>query len=93
LEWSLGLEFAERTAAGITGFFYRQVTDPSGADASPVDKYRSNGIGLTLSQGVGPVTVNLRAYRDFDVRNGPEGTLVYVDIAWGWAWKNQSKNK
>jgi hypothetical protein len=84
VEWNIGLELAEHTAAGISGFFYRQVTDPSGSDAEPVDKYRSNGIGMTLSQGIGPVNLNLRAYRDFDVRNGPQGTLVYFDIAWGW---------
>ena len=83
-EWSLGLELTERTTAGLSGFFYRQVTDPEGLDAEPVDRYRSNGIGLTFSQGLGPVNVNLRGYRDFDVRNGPEGTLIYLDIAWGW---------
>jgi hypothetical protein len=60
------------------------VTDATGSDARPVDKYRSDGIGLTLTQGIGPVNVNLRGYRDFNVRNGPEGTLVYLDIAWGW---------
>jgi hypothetical protein len=83
-EWNVGLEVAERTSVGLSGYFYRQVTDPRGSDAEPVDKYRSNGIGLTLSQGVGPFTVHLRGYRDFDVRNGPEGTLVYLDVAWGW---------
>ena len=86
-EWSLGLEFTERTSFGLTGFFYRQVNDPSGPDAEPVDKYRSNGIGLTLSHGIGPVNLNLRAYQDFDVHNGPEGTLVFFDIAWGWPRK------
>jgi hypothetical protein len=65
------------------------VNDPSGIDATPLDKYRSNGIGLTLSQGIGPVNFNFRAYRDFDVRNGPDGTLAYIDIAWGWP---QNKN-
>ena len=84
-EWSIGLELSERTAAGISGFFYRQVTDAGGLDAEPVEKYRSNGIGLTFSQGVGPVNVNLRGYWDFDVHNGPEGTLIYIDIAWGWS--------
>ncbi len=83
-EWSLGLEFAERTNFGLSGYFYRQVNDPSGADAKPVDKYQANGIGLTFSQGIGPVTLNLRGYRDFDVKNGPDGTLIYIDIAWGW---------
>ena len=83
-EWSLGLEFSERTSFGLSGFFYRQVNDPSGSEAEPVDKYRSNGIGLTLSQAIGPVNLNLRGYQDFDVRNGPAGTLVYFDIAWGW---------
>jgi hypothetical protein len=89
-EWNLGLEVAKRTLIGISGFLYRQVTDASGRDATPVDKYRSNGIGLTLSQGVGPVNLALRAYQDFSVRNGPEGTLVYFDIAWGWARKTET---
>jgi len=83
-EWNLGLELTEQTSFGLTGFFYRQVNDPSGSDAVRVDKYRSNGIGLTLSHSIGPVNLHLRAYQDFDVRNGPEGTLVYFDIAWGW---------
>lgn len=83
-EWSLGLEFSERTSFGVSGFVYRQITDPSGSDALPVDKYRSNGVGLTLSHVMGSVNFNLRAYRDFNVHNGPEGTLVYFDIAWGW---------
>jgi hypothetical protein len=90
-EWGLGLEPAERTAVGISGFFYRQVNDPSGSDAMPVDKYRSNGIGLTLSHGIGPVNLALRAYKDFEVRNGPEGTLVYFDIAWGWPRKSEDQ--
>jgi hypothetical protein len=90
-EWGVGLEVAERTTVGISGFLYRQVTDPSGSDALPVDKYRSNGIGLTLSHGIGPVNLALRAYQDFEVRNGPEGTLVYFDIAWGWPRKTESQ--
>lgn len=83
-EWSLGLEFTDRTSFGLTGFSYRQVNDPSGSDAEQVDKYRSNGIGLTFSQGIGPVNLNLRVYQDFNVHNGPEGTLLYFDVAWGW---------
>jgi hypothetical protein len=83
-EWSLGLEFSERTSFGLSGYLYRQVNDPSGSDAAPVDKYRSNGIGLTFSHVIDSVTLNFRAYQDFDVRNGPEGTLAYFDIAWGW---------
>jgi hypothetical protein len=89
-EWSIGLEVAERTALGISGFFYRQVTDPDGSDAEPVSKYRSTGLGLTFSQGIGPVNLNLRAYQDFDVRHGPEGTLIYLDIAGGWAKKRDN---
>jgi len=92
-EWSLGLELSERTAAGVSGFFYRQVSDASGTDAHPVDKYRSDGIGLTLTQGIGPVNVNLRGYQDFNVRNGPEGYLVYLDIAWGWPKEKRTKDK
>ena len=84
LEWNLGLELSEQTSFGASGFFYRQVTDPSGSDAQPVDKYRSDGIGLTLSHKIDSVNINVRAYRDFNVRNGPEGTLLYLDIAWGW---------
>ena len=87
-EWSVGLEFSERTSFGLSGFFYRQVTDPTGSEAVPVDKYKSNGIGLTLSHSFERLTVNLRGYKDFDVQNGPEGTLLYLDIAWGWPRKN-----
>lgn len=83
-EYSLGLEFAERTSFGLSGNFYQQVTDPGGSDAVPVGKYRTSGIGVTFSQGIGPVNLNLRAYQDYNVRNGPEGTLVYFDITWGW---------
>ena len=84
LEWNLGLELSEQTSFGASGFFYRQVTDPSGSDAQLVDKYRSDGIGLTLSHKIDSVNINVRAYRDFNVRNGPEGTLLYLGIAWGW---------
>lgn len=79
-EWGLGLEFSERTEAGLSGYLYRQATDPSGKDANPVAKYRSNGIGLHVSHNFGPATVGLRVYRDFGVRNGPEGTLGYLEI-------------
>jgi hypothetical protein len=91
-EWNLGLEITRQTDLGISGFFYRQVTDPKGSDALPVDKYRSNGLGLTFSQGIGPVRLHLRAYKDFRVRNGPEGTLIYLDIAWGWQKKGSARS-
>lgn len=83
-EWGVGLELAERTELGVVGHFYRQATDASGADARPVAKYRSNGIGIHFQQGIGPVNLGIRAYRDFDVRNGPEGTLVYVELGFGF---------
>jgi len=89
-EWALGLEVAERTTVGVAGHLYRQVTDPSGSDATPVDKYGSNGIGATLSHGIGPVNLALRVYQDFETRNGPEGTLLYFDIAWGWPMKSSN---
>jgi hypothetical protein len=83
-EWGLGLEIRDRTEAGLSGYFYRQVSDPSGKDARPVDKYSSNGIGLYIAHNFGPVTLGLRVYRDFAVRNGPEGTLGYLEIGFGW---------
>jgi hypothetical protein len=83
-EYGLGFEVGERTEVGLSGYFYRQVTDPKGSDARPVDKYRSNGIGLHVAHNFGPATVGLRVYRDFDVRNGPEGTLGYLEIGFGW---------
>lgn len=83
-EWGLGLELGKRTDVGVTGFFYRQVTNPDGADAQRVDKYRSNGIGAHVSHIFGPVSMGLRVYRDFNVRNGPEGTLAYLEIGMGW---------
>lgn len=86
-EWNVGLELARQTALGVSGYIYRQVTDPQGSDAEPVDKYQSNGLGITLSQGLGPINVDFRIFQDFGVKNGPEGTLIYLDIAWGWITK------
>jgi hypothetical protein len=80
----VGLEIGDRTEAGLSGFLYRQVSDPSGADAKPVDKYRSNGLGIHFSHNFGPATLGLRVYRDFGVRNGPKGTLGYLEIGLGW---------
>jgi hypothetical protein len=88
-EWNMGLEIAKKTALGISGYVYRQVNDPSGTDSQPVAKYRSNGIGLSLSQTFGKINVDFRAFQDFNVRNGPEGTLIYLDIAWGCTRKNK----
>lgn len=90
LEWGLGLELGGRTDVGLSGYFYRQVSDATGADAQPVDKYRSNGIGAHVSHNFGPVNIGLRVYRDFDVRNGPDGTLAYLEI--GFGWPRSSKN-
>jgi hypothetical protein len=89
-EYGLGLELGKRTEIGVTGFVYRQVTDPKGNDANPVDKYKSNGIGGHISHGIGPFTFALRAYQDFGVQNGPEGTLVYLEIGWGWPWQTHN---
>lgn len=83
-EWGLGLEVSSATELALSGYFYRQVSDPSGADARPVDKYRSNGIGGHVAHNFGLVSLALRVYRDFDVRNGPEGTLGYLEIGFGW---------
>jgi len=91
-EWSAGLELGPRTEIGVTGFVYRQVNNPSGADANPVDKYRSNGIGLHVAHGIGPVNLSARVYRDYNVRNGPAGTLVYLEIGFAWPRKNPTKS-
>jgi hypothetical protein len=89
-EYGLGFELGKRTDIGVTGFVYRQVTDPTGADAKPVDKYESNGIGGHVSHGIGPFTFALRAYQDFGVINGPQGTLVYLEVSLGWPWKTKN---
>jgi hypothetical protein len=83
LEGGVGLELGSRTEAGIMGFHYRQTTNPNGSDAEPVDKYRSSGIGLHLAHTIGSVALSGRVYRDFDVRNGPQGTLAYLEIGFG----------
>jgi len=82
-EWTVGLEVAGASELGLAGYFYRQVTDPNGADAKNVDKYRSNGIGVHLAHNFAAVSLGLRVYRDFNVRNGPEGTLGYLEIGFG----------
>jgi hypothetical protein len=83
-EWGIGVEAGERTDVGLSGFVYRQVSDPTGEDAQPVDRYRSNGLGIHVSHNFGPVSAGLRVYQDRDVRNGPEGTLAYLEIGFGW---------
>ena len=83
-EWSAGTELGEKSSIGISGYVYRQVTDPTGADVQPVDRYRSNGLGITFSHFFKSIQLDFRAYHDFNVRNGPEGTLIYLDISWGW---------
>jgi hypothetical protein len=82
VEWGLGLEVTPKTRLGLIGFTNRQMTDPSGSAVMPVAKYRASAIGATVQQSFGPVDVALRLYRDFGVRNGPEGTNVYVEIGW-----------
>jgi hypothetical protein len=88
-EWSAGIEFGEQSNIGVSGYIYRQVTDPTGADAQAVDKYQSNGLGITFSHVFKSIQLDVRAYQDFNIRNGPEGTLVYLDISWGWVNKGK----
>jgi len=80
----LGLEITDKADVGISGNFYRQATDATGADAVPVEKYKANGIGAVFSYGFSAVDLGLRVYRDYDVQNGPEGTAVFLEIGWGW---------
>ena len=84
LEWALGLELSPATELGLAGYFYRQVSDPSGADAVPVGRYSADGIGVHVAHNFGVLTLGLRVYRDFNVKNGPEGTLGYIELGFGW---------
>ena len=87
VEYSVGLELSPQTDLGLSGFYYTQVSDASGSDVMPAAKYRSFGLGGTFSRQIGAITLRLRVYQDFGVRNGPQGTLVYIDLAWGWPFK------
>ena len=84
LEWALGLELTPATELGLAGYFYRQVSDPNGADAVPVGKYSADGIGVHVAHNFGVLSLGLRVYRDFNVENGPEGTLGYIELGFGW---------
>ncbi|KPK57438.1 MAG: hypothetical protein AMS21_11465 [Gemmatimonas sp. SG8_38_2] len=92
-EWGVGVEVGGRTDVGLSGFVYRQASDPTGADARPVDRYRSNGIGAHVSHNFGKVNLGLRVYRDYDVRNGPQGTLAYLEIGFGWPRQSSPTNR
>ncbi len=66
------------------------MTDAKGSDAKPVNKYRANRIGASLNHGIGPVNIGLSFYQDFGVENGPQSTLTYLEIGWGWPLKAKS---
>ncbi|MGI9414093.1 MAG: SphA family protein [Hyphomicrobiales bacterium] len=91
-EYGAGLELTEQLTAGVLGYSYLQTTDASGSAARPVDKYSAHGIGATISYAFSNFDMSLRVYRDYAVRNGPEGTVAYLEVGFGGPFKkNGSK--
>jgi len=87
LEYAAVQNFSKRFAFGINGFFYDQVTGDSGAGASPIlgsFKGRVTAIGPVMNLNFQvhkiPVTVNLKYFREFDVKNRLEGDAGFLQI-------------
>lgn len=75
--------------AGVTGFWYRQVTGDNGAGASFGDfKAQSNGIGPVISYtrkiGNADLLTELKWLHEFGVERRPEGDTIFLKIMFVW---------
>jgi len=85
LNWAVGWKPTPTTTVGLAGFFLRQVTDDrqSGNIVVPAgNRLRVDGIGPVVKY-IGPHGVMLTAkyFRDFAVRNHPQGEQFWFYVA------------
>jgi len=86
IDWAASHFFSKQTHAGFVGYFYHQLTGDSG-DGAKLGDYKSsvNGLGLQVGHffpvdGTTPWYVNLKAYKEFDARNRPEGWNLWLSL-------------
>jgi hypothetical protein len=82
LNWALGWKPVATTTIGLVGFFLRQVTDDQASrQPGPSDgnRLRASGIGPVLKYAAPHgVMYTVKYFKDFDVRNRPEGEQLWV---------------
>lgn len=85
LELAAMQNFSKTFAAGISGYYYEQITGDSGSGARLGDfEGRVFGLGpainWTFLVGKIPVTTNLKYFREFGARNRLEGDAGFVTL-------------
>ena len=85
LNWAVGWKPAPTTTIGVVGFFLRQITDDQ-VGSQPVapdgNRLGASGIGPVLKYAAPHgVMYTVKYFRDFDVRNRPEGEQLWVYAA------------
>jgi hypothetical protein len=87
LDWAASQFISKTVHAGVAGYYFQQITGDSGAGTKLGDfKGRVLGIGPQIGlilpfskdyQGY----LNLKAYKDFDAQNRPEGYTAWVTFS------------
>ncbi|MBW1752670.1 MAG: transporter, partial [Deltaproteobacteria bacterium] len=86
LEASTFYQFTPAFSAGVNGYHYQQLSGDSGAGATLGDfKGRVTALGLGLSgtfqAGPVPVSVSLRYFHEFNVKNRLEGDAGWLTVS------------
>ena len=86
IEAALFYNFSPDFSVGLNGYHYDQLTGDSGAGATLGDfKGRVSalgpGISGTFQVGPAPVSVNLRYFHEFNVKNRLEGDTSWLTIS------------
>jgi hypothetical protein len=86
-EWAVVKNFSPRFAAGLNGYYYKQLTDDGGSGKSPLlggFKGEVAAIGATATYnfqvGVIPVSTQVRYYHEFAAKNRLEGDVVFLSL-------------
>ena len=86
VEYAAVQNFSKRFALGINGYYYDQVTGDSGPGISTLGSFKGRvaAIGPVMNLNFQvhkiPVAVNLKYFREFDVKNRLEGDSGYLTI-------------
>lgn len=86
LDWAASQFLSEQLHVGVSGYFYQQMSGDSGAGAVLGDfKSRVSAIGPQLGYffpvGGQKWYVNFKGYFEFDAKNRPEGSSVWLTFA------------
>ena len=86
LDWAASQFLSEQLHVGVAGYFYEQLSGDSGAGAVLGDfKSRVAAVGPQVGYffpvGGQKWYVNLKGYFEFDAKNRPEGSNVWLTLA------------